>query len=74
MFAVMSTAKLGIDDERFKSAVMISKTKNVEHRKEHRRDENDPRTLYLVRVKGFPRLLSEGKRRPFVATVCSDKS
>lgn len=60
MFAVMSTAKLEIDDERFKSAVVISKDKNVEYRKKHRRDENDLRTLHLVRVKGFPRLLPEG--------------
>ncbi|XP_077273672.1 F-box/LRR-repeat protein 3 [Temnothorax americanus] len=61
MFAVTSTAKLGID-EHFKSAVTISKTKNVKRGKDHRwnNDEDDPRTLHLMRVKGFPRLLPEG--------------
>ncbi|KAL0117598.1 hypothetical protein PUN28_010418 [Cardiocondyla obscurior] len=62
MFAVTSTAKLKIDDEHFKSVVTISKTKNVERKKNHYcdNDENDPRALHLMRVKGFPRLLPEG--------------
>jgi len=64
MFAVTSTAKLGIDSEHFKSAVTISNAKNVEHRKDHCGDnKNDPRTLHLVRVKGFPRLLPEGNSK-----------
>ncbi|XP_012535619.1 F-box/LRR-repeat protein 3 [Monomorium pharaonis] len=62
MCATTSTVKVGFDDERFKSALTISKTRNVERRKKHRcdNDGNDPRTLRLVRVKGFPRLLPEG--------------
>ncbi|XP_011643057.1 F-box/LRR-repeat protein 3-like [Pogonomyrmex barbatus] len=64
MFAVTNTTKLtsfGIDSEHFKSVVMISKTRNAECRKKHlRNDENDPRTLCLMRIKGFPRLLPEG--------------
>lgn len=61
MFAVTSTEKLGINDERFKSAITISKAKNVECRKDYCcDDENDPKILHLVRVKGFPRLLPEG--------------
>ncbi|XP_039313711.1 F-box/LRR-repeat protein 3 [Solenopsis invicta] len=59
MFAVTSTARIGLDDERFKSAVTISKTRNVKSRKEYYCDD-DPKTLRLVRVKGFPRLLPEG--------------
>ncbi|XP_018300886.1 F-box/LRR-repeat protein 3 isoform X2 [Mycetomoellerius zeteki] len=61
MFAVTSTEKLGINDERFKSAVTISKAKNGKCRKDYCcGDENDPKTLHLVRVKGFPQLLPEG--------------
>jgi len=67
MFAVTSTEKLGINDERFKSAVTISKAKNVEYRKDYCcGDENDPKTLHLVRVKGFPQLLPEGNSK----TIC----
>lgn len=77
MFAVTSTEKLGINDERFKSAITISKAKNVECRKDYCcDDENDPKILHLVRVKGFPRLLPEGNLKTVyrISSLATNKS
>lgn len=60
----MSTAKtscLEIDDDRFMSIMKISGESSVNEETVHSGNEDDTaKTLQLLRIKGFPRLLPEG--------------
>lgn len=64
MLALMSTAKpafLEIDNDKFKTIMKISSEDGIEQRKDRsEKDEDASKTLQLLRIKGFPRLLPEG--------------
>ena len=62
----MSTVKpdsLDVDNQKFKSIMKISSKGSIEQRRDHRSgesDEDSAKTLQLLRIKGFHRLLPEG--------------
>lgn len=60
----MSTAKpdfLDIDNDKFKSIIKISNKDSIEQKKDRSgSDDDSSKTLQLLRIKGFPRLLPEG--------------
>ncbi|XP_076643150.1 F-box/LRR-repeat protein 3 [Halictus rubicundus] len=64
MLALMSTAKPGlleIDNDKFKTIMKISSEEGIEQRKDRSgKDEDASKTLQLLRIKGYPRLLPEG--------------
>ncbi|KOC63094.1 F-box/LRR-repeat protein 21 [Habropoda laboriosa] len=64
MLALMSTAKpsfLEIDNDKFKTIMKISNEDTVEQKKDRTgNDEDSSKTLQLLRIKGYPRLLPEG--------------
>ncbi|CAK9831541.1 F-box/LRR-repeat protein 21 [Anthophora retusa] len=64
MLALMSTAKpsfLEIDNDKFKTIMKISNEDTVEQKKDRTgSDDESSKTLQLLRIKGFPRLLPEG--------------
>lgn len=64
MLALMKTAKptfLEIDNDKFETIMKISNKDTIEQKKECSGNDADPaKTLQLLRVKGFPRLLPEG--------------
>ncbi|XP_012144439.1 F-box/LRR-repeat protein 3 [Megachile rotundata] len=64
MLALMKTAKptfLEIDNDKFETIMKISNKDTIEQKKECSSNDADPsKTLQLLRVKGFPRLLPEG--------------
>ncbi|KZC10312.1 PREDICTED: F-box/LRR-repeat protein 3-like [Dufourea novaeangliae] len=64
MLALMSTAKpafLEIDNDKFKTIMKISSEDTVEESKDRSgKDEDASKTLQLLRIKEFPRLLPEG--------------
>ncbi|XP_043260087.1 F-box/LRR-repeat protein 3-like [Colletes gigas] len=64
MLALMSTAKstfLEIDNDKFKTIMKISNEDSIPQKKDRSgKDEDASKTLQLLRIKGFPRLLPEG--------------
>ncbi|XP_029040332.1 F-box/LRR-repeat protein 3-like [Osmia bicornis bicornis] len=64
MLALMSAPKPAfpeIDNDKFETIMKISNKDTVEQKKDRSNNDADPsRTLQLLRVKGFPRLLPEG--------------
>ncbi|XP_076754554.1 F-box/LRR-repeat protein 3 [Xylocopa sonorina] len=64
MLALMTTAKptfLEIDNDKFKTIMTISNEDSIGQKKDRAgTDEDSSKTLQLLRVKGFPRLLPEG--------------
>lgn len=64
MLALMNTAKLDfldIANDKFKTIMKISNNDSSEQKKNHSgNDEDSSKTLQLLRIKGFPRLLPEG--------------
>ncbi|OAD57816.1 40S ribosomal protein S3a [Eufriesea mexicana] len=64
MLALMNTAKpdfLEIDNDKFKTIMKISNNDSIEQKKDYSgNDEESSKTLQLLRIKGFPRLLPEG--------------
>ncbi|XP_017888362.2 F-box/LRR-repeat protein 3-like isoform X1 [Ceratina calcarata] len=62
MLALMSAAKfahLEVENDKFKSVMRISNEDSIGQKKE-RNDGDSSKTLQLLRVKGYPRLLPEG--------------
>ncbi|XP_076236458.1 F-box/LRR-repeat protein 3 [Calliopsis andreniformis] len=64
MLALMNTAKpafLEIDNDKFKTIMKISSEDSIEQKKDRSdKDDEASKTLHLLRIKGFPRLLPEG--------------
>ncbi|XP_043521426.1 F-box/LRR-repeat protein 3-like [Frieseomelitta varia] len=65
MLALMSTVKpdsLDVDNDKFKSIMKISSKGSIEQRRDRSggSDEDSAKTLQLLRIKGFHRLLPEG--------------
>ena len=64
MLALMTTAKATfqeIDNDKFKTIMKISNEDAIEQKKDRTgKDDDASKTLQLLRVKGFPRLLPEG--------------
>ncbi|XP_053994220.1 F-box/LRR-repeat protein 3-like isoform X2 [Hylaeus anthracinus] len=63
MLALMGNTKpafLEIDNDKFKTIMKISNDDSIEQKKNHSDEDEDSKTLQLLRIKGFPRLLPEG--------------
>lgn len=65
MLALMNTSKpafLEIDNDKFKTIMKISNEDSIEQKNDRSgKDEDASKTLQLLRIKGFPRLLPEGE-------------